>query len=89
MSDLMTRAVIMMPLDLAMSSELSRLQFHSRAQDVLRERDTYRELCGELLNTLRTTESWLEGWASAANELAQTRSAITKAEKLLGENNAT
>ncbi len=49
MSDLMTRGVIMMPLELAMSSELSRMQFHSRAQEVLQERDTYRDLCAELL----------------------------------------
>jgi len=53
------------------------------------ERDTYRELCGELINTLRITESWFEGWASAESELAQIRLAITKTEAILGENNAT
>lgn len=54
-----------------------------------KERDTYRDLCVELLKTLRITESWLEGWASAESELSQTRAAITKAEKLLGEKNGT
>ena len=59
------------------------------AESEFNERDTYRDLCAELLKTLRITESWLESWASAESELAQTRSAITKAEQLLGENNAT
>lgn len=35
MSHLMTQGVIGMPLDLAMSSELSRMQYHSYAQQLL------------------------------------------------------
>ena len=39
MSDLMDRAVIGMPFDMAMRSHLSRLQFYNRAQAILAERD--------------------------------------------------
>ena len=41
MSDI-THAVISMPFDLAMSSELSRRQFHSRAQAMQADYDTLR-----------------------------------------------
>lgn len=55
------------------------------AVNLEKERDALRELCGELVQVLRITESWLEGWASAESQLAQTRAAITKAESILGE----
>lgn len=37
MSDLMERAIIQMPFELAMQSELSRLQFYLRAQEAYQE----------------------------------------------------
>ena len=40
MSDLMTKAVIGMPYELAMASEVSRQQFYSRAQALLIEVET-------------------------------------------------
>jgi hypothetical protein len=88
MSDLMTRGVIMMPLELAMSSELSRMQFHSRAQDLLVERDTYRDLCAELLNSIKPLKSFYS-YDDQLNKRFTIEEVIAKAERLLGENNAT
>ena len=39
MSELMDRAVIGMPFDMAMQNHLSRMQFYNRAQAILAERD--------------------------------------------------
>lgn len=43
MSELMDRAVIGMPYEMAMGDELSRRQFYARAQALLAEREALRE----------------------------------------------
>lgn len=48
MSELMDRAVITMPYELAMSSELSRWQFYQRAQDVFAQVATLQQEKAEL-----------------------------------------
>ncbi len=42
MSDIMTRAVLKMPYELAMSNEMSRVQFHARAGEAADELDRLR-----------------------------------------------
>ncbi len=82
MSDLMTRAVLMMPLDLAMSDEFSRRQFHSRAQEALLERDELIAMCGELLISITSMQNFARfGAVLPANEGVELL--IKKAEKLL------
>lgn len=52
MSDLMLRGVILMPYDMAMRDELSRLQFHSRAQALLAD-------CDRMRDALRLAANWI------------------------------
>ena len=62
MSELMDRAVIGMPFDMAMQNHLSRMQFYNRAQAILAERDALmaeRDALQGQLDDLRN------GWANS------------------------
>ena len=75
MSEAMTRAIIKMPLDMAMSTDLSRIQFHARAQGLLAdaerlaaEQAVMRQWIAEALPVLGSIDS--EGECHAVNSEA-------------------
>lgn len=62
MSDVMLHGVIEMPYDMAMSNEMSRRQFYSRAQQALRERN-------EAHAEIKALKSDIEGYVTVNAEL--------------------
>lgn len=62
MSDLMDRAVVTMPYDLAMGDELSRMQFWSRVQLVYKELEGLRTQSESDLALMRDVVETLEKW---------------------------
>ena len=69
MSDLMLHHIIQMPLDMAMQSELSRLQFYNVAQEVLNERDV-------LLKQLNDFRLERENWRAAFSHVCDQRDTL-------------
>ena len=77
MSDTMLNAIIRMPYDMAMASELSRLQFYDRAQSLLDARAADKARIAELTEALvrcRHQASYMIGGGEAlSNQLNKVR----------------
>ena len=72
MSELMDRAVIGMPFDMAMQNHLSRMQFYNRAKAILTERDALmaeRDALQGQLDDLRN--GWAKSVKAHADALAE------------------
>jgi len=74
--------------DLKMVPEKGLFHLAEFANKTVIERDTYRELCGELLDDLKSQVAAF-AYAMGKKSLADSDELITKAEAILGENNAT
>ena len=64
MSEAMTRGIIGMPFDMAMSTDLSRLQFHARAQGLLADAERLAAEQAVMRQWIAEALPWIQGQQS-------------------------